>query len=98
LELVEKAALQVQPAHTDLILSIGGGSAIGLAKALALRFHLPIWAVPTTYAGSEMSNIYGIEANESFLLGTYLGGKSLCKLQMLLLKVLFLRLLRKLPP
>jgi maleylacetate reductase len=44
----------------DVLVAIGGGSAIGLAKAVALERPLPIVAVPTTYAGSEMTNIWGI--------------------------------------
>ena len=43
----------------DGMIAIGGGSAIGLAKALALRSDLPQIAVPTTYAGSEMTPILG---------------------------------------
>ena len=42
------------------MLSIGGGSSVGLAKALALQNRLPIIAVPTTFAGSEQTNIWGI--------------------------------------
>jgi betaine-aldehyde dehydrogenase len=45
---------------TDQLLSIGGGSAVGLAKAVARELNLPILAVPTTYAGSEMSPIWGL--------------------------------------
>lgn len=41
-------------------LAIGGGSAIGLAKALAIEAGLPFVAVPTTYSGSEMTAIVGI--------------------------------------
>lgn len=37
----------------DLLLSVGGGSTTGTAKAAALTTGLPILAVPTTYAGSE---------------------------------------------
>ena len=44
----------------DGCLAIGGGSAIGLAKAVALRTSLPIIAVPTTYAGSEMTPVWGL--------------------------------------
>ncbi|HTW85723.1 MAG TPA: maleylacetate reductase [Candidatus Sulfotelmatobacter sp.] len=44
----------------DGIVALGGGSAIGLAKAVALTSGLPIVAVPTTYAGSEMTPIYGL--------------------------------------
>jgi alcohol dehydrogenase class IV len=40
--------------------AIGGGSTIGLAKAIALESSLPILAVPTTYAGSEMTPIWGL--------------------------------------
>ena len=40
-------------------MAIGGGSTIGLAKAIALRTDLPQVVVPTTYAGSEMTPILG---------------------------------------
>ena len=40
--------------------AIGGGSTVGLAKAVALETGMPIVAVPTTYSGSEMTSIYGI--------------------------------------
>ncbi len=43
----------------DCLLSIGGGSATGHAKAVALHTSLPIIALPTTYAGSELTPIYG---------------------------------------
>jgi maleylacetate reductase len=39
---------------------VGGGSTTGLGKAIALESSLPILAIPTTYAGSEMTPIYGI--------------------------------------
>jgi maleylacetate reductase len=44
----------------DCVVAIGGGSAVGLAKAVALTEHLPIAAVPTTYAGSELTTVWGI--------------------------------------
>lgn len=44
----------------DGLCSVGGGSATGLAKAIALKLEVPIIAVPTTYAGSEMTSIYGV--------------------------------------
>ncbi len=43
----------------DCLIAIGGGSTIGLAKAIALRTDLPQIAIPTTYAGSEMTPILG---------------------------------------
>ncbi|WP_300016492.1 maleylacetate reductase [Pseudonocardia sp.] len=44
----------------DAVLCIGGGSTIGAAKAVALTTRLPIVAVPTTYAGSEVTPIWGL--------------------------------------
>jgi maleylacetate reductase len=44
----------------DGILCIGGGSATGLAKIVALRTGLPIIAVPTTFAGSEATDVWGL--------------------------------------
>ncbi|MBK7656661.1 MAG: iron-containing alcohol dehydrogenase [Betaproteobacteria bacterium] len=41
-------------------MAIGGGSTVGLGKAIALESGLPILAIPTTYAGSEMTPIYGL--------------------------------------
>jgi maleylacetate reductase len=51
-----EAALDVT---AGVLVSIGGGSATGLAKAVARDAGLPIVAVPTTYAGSEMTPIWG---------------------------------------
>lgn len=44
----------------DSVVAIGGGSTTGLAKAIALETSLPVLAIPTTYAGSEMTAIYGL--------------------------------------
>ncbi|MEV7739745.1 iron-containing alcohol dehydrogenase [Streptomyces sp. NPDC088921] len=44
----------------DAVITIGGGSSIGLAKIVAREAGLPIVAVPTTFAGSEATNVWGI--------------------------------------
>lgn len=46
--------------EADCAVAVGGGSTTGLGKAIALDSGLPIVAVPTTYAGSEMTPIYGL--------------------------------------
>jgi maleylacetate reductase len=43
----------------DGLAAIGGGSTIGLAKAIALELGLPIIAIPTSFAGSEMTGVWG---------------------------------------
>lgn len=57
---VESAALMAAELDADCTVSIGGGSTTGLGKALSLKYNLPNIAIPTTYAGSEMTNIWGI--------------------------------------
>jgi maleylacetate reductase len=44
----------------DCAVAFGGGSTTGLGKAIALRSTMPIIAIPTTYAGSEMTPIWGV--------------------------------------
>ncbi len=46
--------------EVDCVVACGGGSAIGLAKAVALDLAVPIVAIPTTYSGSEMTPIWGL--------------------------------------
>jgi len=55
----EQALRVVRETGADGIVAFGGGSTIGLGKAIALRTDLPQIAVPTTYAGSEMTPILG---------------------------------------
>jgi homogentisate 1,2-dioxygenase len=57
---VNVARREVAHSESDAVLALGGGSAIGLAKALALDGRVRVIAVPTTYSGSEMTPIYGI--------------------------------------
>jgi maleylacetate reductase len=58
-EVTEAAMARVADLAVDGFVAIGGGSAIGLSKALALRTDLPQIVVPTTYAGSEATPILG---------------------------------------
>ncbi|KDP85070.1 Maleylacetate reductase [Cupriavidus sp. SK-3] len=60
LETARAAASHAQALGADCAIAIGGGSTTGLGKAIALTSGLPILAIPTTYAGSEMTPIYGI--------------------------------------
>lgn len=46
--------------NADCIVALGGSSAIGVAKAVALESSIVILAIPTTYAGSEMTPIWGL--------------------------------------
>jgi len=59
-DIAGKAALgQIKSSGADGLVSVGGGSTVGLGKALAIRTGLPHLGVPTTYAGSEMTPILG---------------------------------------
>ena len=58
-DVAARAIDTARDAEVGLLVSIGGGSATGLAKAVARDTGLPILAVPTTYAGSEMTPIWG---------------------------------------
>ena len=60
---VEVAGRAVEAARgcdADLVIALGGGSSTGVAKAIAKETGLRILAVPTTYAGSEMTSIWGL--------------------------------------
>ena len=56
----KSACATARDAGADLLVAAGGGSPIGLAKAVALETGLPIVALPTTYSGSEMTSIWGV--------------------------------------
>lgn len=62
-EVVAAAVALARETGADGCVAVGGGSAVGLAKALALDAGLAILAVPTTYAGSEMTPIWGRTAD-----------------------------------
>jgi maleylacetate reductase len=60
IETAREARAEAQRIGADCAVAIGGGSTTGLGKATALESSLPILAIPTTYAGSEMTPIFGI--------------------------------------
>jgi alcohol dehydrogenase class IV len=62
-EVTADALAEVERIGADCLVALGGGSTIGLAKAIALRTDLPQIAIPTTYAGSEMTPILGETSN-----------------------------------
>lgn len=70
IDLVERARKAAGSAAIDGLVSLGGGSATGLAKAIALDTGLPIIAVPTTYAGSELTPVYGMTGEQRKRTGT----------------------------
>ena len=60
IETAREAREVARQLDADCAVAIGGGSTTGLGKAIALDSGLPILAIPTTYAGSEMTPIYGL--------------------------------------
>lgn len=59
-EVAREARELARRLDADCAIAIGGGSTTGLGKAITLESDFPILAIPTTYAGSEMTPIYGI--------------------------------------
>jgi maleylacetate reductase len=59
-EVARRARDLARELGADGCVAVGGGSAIGLGKAIALEHDLPVIAVPTTYAGSEMTPVWGL--------------------------------------
>jgi alcohol dehydrogenase class IV len=75
---VAEALVLANEQSVDAIIGLGGGSPIGMAKAVAAALEekrtahrtrattptdqplVPVVAIPTTYAGSEMTAVYGI--------------------------------------
>ena len=73
-EVARRARTAAETADVDLVVSIGGGSTTGLAKAVAMSGSqvagVPIVAVPTTYAGSEATNVWGLTDGGTKTTGT----------------------------
>lgn len=58
-KVTDEAMADVGRVRADCVVAVGGGSAVGLAKALSARTGMPQIAVPTTYAGSEVTPVLG---------------------------------------
>jgi maleylacetate reductase len=69
-EVAGRARAAAAGSGIDALVSVGGGSATGLAKAIAMTTGLPIIAVPTTYAGSEATPVWGLTEGEAKTTGT----------------------------
>ncbi len=69
-EVAERARDAAAAVSADALVSVGGGSTTGLAKAIALTTGLPIVAVPTTYAGSEATPVWGLTEGARKTTGT----------------------------
>jgi maleylacetate reductase len=63
-DVADRARKAATEGSVDALVCVGGGSTTGLAKAVALTTGLPIVAVPTTYAGSEATNVWGLTEGE----------------------------------
>ena len=57
---VEAASARAEASHADVVIAVGGWSAIGLGKALAVERDLPLVAIPTTFSGSEHTELFGV--------------------------------------
>ena len=60
IEVVHGARQRAKEVDADCYVTIGGGTTTGTGKLIALETGKPVIAVPTTYAGSEMTPIYGV--------------------------------------
>jgi maleylacetate reductase len=60
IELAWEAREEAASLGVDCLVTVGGGAATGLGKAVALESGIPIIAIPTTYSGSEMTGFCGI--------------------------------------
>jgi homogentisate 1,2-dioxygenase len=60
IDVANEARREAEKLGADAVVALGGGSAIGLAKAMAIASGARVVAIPTTYSGSEMTPVYGL--------------------------------------
>ena len=58
-DVADEAVRSARELTADVVVTLGGGSPTGLGKVIAQECDLPLLAVPTTYAGSEMTPVWG---------------------------------------
>ena len=63
-ENADRAVAIAQEENVDLVIAIGGGSAVGLAKIIARETGTPILALPTTFSGSEATDMWGLTRDQ----------------------------------
>ncbi|ANB71789.1 maleylacetate reductase [Paraburkholderia phytofirmans] len=59
-EVIQQAERAFKNTEADSVIAIGGGSTTGLAKILSMKLDVSSLVIPTTYAGSEMTTIWGV--------------------------------------
>lgn len=59
IEVTDRALAAYRDSGADCVVALGGGSTIGLGKAIAWRTDAPQLVIATTYAGSEVTDILG---------------------------------------
>jgi maleylacetate reductase len=60
MDVARRGRVEATARGADVLVAVGGGSTVGLAKAIALEHGLPYVALPTTFSGSEMTPVWGI--------------------------------------
>ncbi|HEY0568995.1 MAG TPA: maleylacetate reductase [Xanthobacteraceae bacterium] len=68
--IAEAGVAAARDSRADGLVAVGGGAAIGLAKAIAMQLPLPILAVPTTYSGSEATPLFGTTDGDRKITGS----------------------------
>jgi maleylacetate reductase len=53
-------AVSADAAGADVLVAVGGGSAIDTGKAVSAQTGLPLVSIPTTYSGAEWTSFFGI--------------------------------------